>query len=221
MNSTLETIFYNNLTKSSGKWSNYFDIYHKHFDKFLNKPINLLEIGVSNGGSLEMWHEYFGKLCNIFAIDLDTNILNLKFDFNVDLVIGDQNDSIFWNNYLASHPKFDIVIDDGSHAMTDQITTLINIFPHLNDGGVLVIEDTHTSYWGTFDGGVNNPDTFIERSKSLIDFLHRQHIKDKSLNKILIDIFCDLFCISFYNSVVVFEKKSSISVPVYNNITNK
>lgn len=101
--------------------------------------------------------------------------------------------------------------------MTDQITTLINIFPHLNDGGVLVIEDTHTSYWSEWNDGVPSDETFVGRSKNLIDFLHRQHIKNKSPNETLINIFRDLFCISFYNSVVVFEKKSApIAVPVCN-----
>ena len=40
------------------KWDHYFDAYHRHLSKF-NKPINMLEIGVLGGGSLEMWKGYF------------------------------------------------------------------------------------------------------------------------------------------------------------------
>lgn len=213
----LKEIFYKNLTKKSGKWSNYFDIYHRHFDKFLNKEINLLEIGVANGGSLELWHNYFGITCNIFGLDINPAVLELKFDFPVNISLGNQKDEEFWKYYLFNKPRFDIVIDDGGHEMQDQLTTLISIFPHLNDGGVLLIEDTHTSYWKEFGGELLSSGTFIEKSKGLIDFLHRQHIHYTAPSDQLVNIFKDLFCISFYNSVVVFEKKQyERSFPVEN-----
>lgn len=212
----LKELFYK-TNKRSNKWSNYFEIYHRHFDKFLNQQINLLEIGIDQGGSLELWHEYFKDQCNLFAIDINPYVLTLEFDFAVDITIGDQTDYQFWTNYINNYPKFDIVIDDGGHTMTDQLTTLIHIFPHLNDGGILLVEDTHTSYWSAWGGGINNPNTFIERSKSLIDLLHQQHIQDMQPNAQLNNIFKDLFSISFYDSVVVFEKKiHQLNSPVCN-----
>lgn len=212
----LNELFYK-TNKLTNKWSNYFEIYHRHFDKFLNQQINLLEIGIDQGGSLELWHEYFKDRCNLFAIDINPYALTLKFDFTVDIAIGNQTDHQFWTSYIDNHPKFDIVIDDGGHTMDDQLTTLIHIFPQLNDGGILLVEDTHTSYWPAWGGELNNPNTFIERSKSLIDLLHRQHIQDIQPNIQLNDIFKDLYSISFYNSVVVFEKKTYQSNnPVYN-----
>ena len=42
------------------KWEHYFEIYHRHFSKFINQPVDVLEIGVQSGGSLEMWRAYFG-----------------------------------------------------------------------------------------------------------------------------------------------------------------
>lgn len=212
----LKELFYK-TNKRSNKWSNYFEIYHRHFDKFLNQQINLLEIGIDQGGSLELWHEYFKDQCNLFAIDINPYVLTLEFDFAVDITIGDQTDYQFWTNYINNYPKFDIVIDDGGHTMADQLTTLIHIFPHLNDGGILLVEDTHTSYWPAWGGGINNPNTFIERSKSLIDLLHQQHIQNIQPNTQLNNIFKDLFSISFYDSVVVFEKKiHQLNSPVCN-----
>ena len=221
MKSNLKELFYNQLSKKTSKWSNYFDIYHRHFDKFLNQEINLLEIGVANGGSLELWHTYFGDKCNIFGIDIDSNVLNLKFNFDVNISIGNQKDNAFWEQYLHTVPYFDIVIDDGGHDMDDQLTTLINIFPHLNDGGLLLIEDAHTSYWENFGGGLGNPNSFIEKSKGLIDFLHRQHIFNMSPSEFLISTFKDLFSVSFYNSVVVFEKKKYEQAFPIENFKNK
>lgn len=218
MKSKLEELFYNGLSKNANKWSNYFNIYQKHFDKFLNRSINLLEIGIAEGGSLELWHKYFGQDCNIFGIDIDPNVLNLKFEFPVDIAIGNQADEDFWKYYLFNKPNFDIIIDDGGHGMEEQIATLINVFPYLNNGGILLVEDVHTSYWAAFNGELLNQGTFIERSKSLVDFLNRQHIRSIQPNDTFVNIFKDLFSITFYNSVIVFEKQSYLPiVPVKNN----
>ena len=47
------------------RWTHYFPIYEKHFERFRNKPVKILEIGVLNGGSLPMWQKYFGPLSKI------------------------------------------------------------------------------------------------------------------------------------------------------------
>jgi hypothetical protein len=39
-------------------------------------------------------------------------------------------------------------------------------------GGVYLCEDTHTSYWPDFGGGLRKEGTFIERTKGLIDSIH-------------------------------------------------
>ena len=41
------------------KWHHYFDIYERHFGRYRDRPIRMLEIGVFRGGSLRMWKEYF------------------------------------------------------------------------------------------------------------------------------------------------------------------
>ena len=51
------------------KWSNYGDIYDKHFAPYRDQQINILEIGVLKGGSMRIWEKYFPK-ANIFGIDI-------------------------------------------------------------------------------------------------------------------------------------------------------
>src|SRR5215475_7150062 len=46
--------------KGVWKWLHYFDVYNRHFSKFVGREINVVEVGVFSGGSLEMWREYFG-----------------------------------------------------------------------------------------------------------------------------------------------------------------
>ena len=52
------------------KWKHYFDIYDRHFSKFINRDVNVLEIGIFSGGSLDMWQDYFGKKCHIYGVDI-------------------------------------------------------------------------------------------------------------------------------------------------------
>ena len=56
-----EKFFYSNKKNIINKWDHYFHIYDRHFKKYKDQDIVLLEVGVSNGGSLMMWKDYFGK----------------------------------------------------------------------------------------------------------------------------------------------------------------
>ena len=54
--SPLETYF-DRLTDGPGiwKWRHYFEIYHRHFQRFIDRPVVVVEVGVYSGGSLGMW----------------------------------------------------------------------------------------------------------------------------------------------------------------------
>lgn len=51
------------------KWVHYFDIYERHFSRFRNRKMTILEIGVYQGGSLQMWKNYFGPQAEIYGVD--------------------------------------------------------------------------------------------------------------------------------------------------------
>jgi hypothetical protein len=53
------------------KWRHYFEIYDRHFEKFRNKEVNILEIGIYSGGSLGMWKAYFGPRCRVYGVDIE------------------------------------------------------------------------------------------------------------------------------------------------------
>ena len=40
---------------SSDKWQPYFEVYESHLNKFMDTDLNIVEVGVQKGGSLEMW----------------------------------------------------------------------------------------------------------------------------------------------------------------------
>ena len=74
---TLEKLF-NQSKNFSTKWKKYFQIYEKIFNRYRNKKIIFVEIGIFQGGSLEIWKNYFGKKSRIIGIDLNPQCKKFK-----------------------------------------------------------------------------------------------------------------------------------------------
>lgn len=201
----LRKIFYSHEGKMIHKWDHYFDVYEKYFSKYVGEQINILEIGISHGGSLQLWKKYFGDKVNIFAIDINPQCKKLEED-RVKIFIGSQEDKSFLQQTLQELPDLDIIIDDGGHTMSQQIVSFENLYLKVKEGGLYLVEDTHTSYWYEFHGGLRKANTFIEYSKSLIDSLYEGHLPDKKGIQVS-EITKHILGISFYDSIVVFEKQ--------------
>jgi len=202
---TIRELFYDHRENLIHKWDHYFDIYEKHFSSYRGQTLNLLEIGISHGGSLQLWKKYFGKNLNLYAIDINPECKKFE-EKNTTIFIGSQSDRNFLNEVSATLPELDIIIDDGGHTMEQQLVSFEMLFLKVKEGGLYIVEDTHTSYWEEFHGGLKTPGSFIERSKNLVDSLYNHHIIDHK-NLIVNEITGHINSISFYDSVVVFEKK--------------
>jgi len=221
LSNPIEEIFYNKTTKYTSKWSQYFDIYHTWFQKFVNHHPTVLEIGVDNGGSLQMWHEYFGPGCKLVGIDnrpkFDFQNPNEYLGFDANLFVGDQGDAGFWDRFVRDQKQLDVVIDDGSHFQEHQVLTLSKLWPIMNEGGIYMVEDTHASYLAIFGGALGSNNTFIHAMKEVIDALHVDHLENPL--QITIDeyngIFRSIKSIHFYDSLVVLEKGLR---PKYNTV---
>lgn len=124
------------------KWRHYFDIYQRHFSRFVGREVHIMEVGIYSGGSLAMWHEYFGAGCHVYGVDIESACLTYKGE-RTEIFIGDQADRAFWARVRASVPKLDILIDDGGHLPEQQRITLEEMLPHLSPGGVFMCEDIH------------------------------------------------------------------------------
>lgn len=194
--------------KPSTKWTGYFDVYERHLSRFVGEAPKILEIGVLGGGSIELWLKYFGEGTQVIGVDIDPRCLEYKYNGNATIVMGDQSNPAFWDEFLDKNTDFDIIIDDGSHIMEHQILTLQKTFSHLKIGGVFICEDTHTSYWPKWNGGHNKIGTFLDFSKNLTDVLNEQHHIEKQDIR-LINNFHNLYSMTFYNSMVVLEKEKS------------
>jgi hypothetical protein len=197
--------FENNKGHLIHKWIHYFDIYHKHFQRFQKQPIVLLEFGVSHGGSLQMWKHYFGRKARIIGVDINPECKNLT-ESQVEIYIGSQEEPEFLKQLMVKIGPVDIVIDDGGHTMKQQLTTFDAVYTSVREGGVYLAEDLHTSYWSEFGGGLRKQGTFIEMAKDLIDQLHAWHSRDAESLKVN-EFTRTTPSIHFYDSIIVFEKR--------------
>jgi len=198
----LETWFRANQGRAVYKWPHYFPVYHRHLARYRGTAVAVLEFGVSHGGSLQMWRDYFGPACQVTGADIDPRCLVAAGD-GITVVIGDQEDPEF---LAGLGGPFDVIIDDGGHSMTQQVTTLNCMWPALADGGTFITEDTHTSYWPSCGGGYRRPGTFTEHAKTMIDRMHAWQSQDPAL---LPDMWTrTLAGMHAYDSVIVFDKQA-------------
>ena len=133
----------------------HFPVYEKWFSPYRDKDIVFVEVGVQNGGSLQMWKNYFGKDAKIIGVDIDPDCKKLEEE-QITIEIGSQEDKNFWAMFKEKYPRVDILLDDGGHKMNQQITTLCEMYPHLKYGGLYMCEDCGTSYSESFGGGVES-----------------------------------------------------------------
>jgi hypothetical protein len=127
--------------KPTKRAHDYLKHYHLHFHEVRMRVQAVLEIGVDSGRSLAMWEEYFPNAA-IHGIDIDARCKESEGGRR-KIHIGNAADPQFLAGVVGTMPNgFDIVIDDGSHQMEDQLRSFDYLFPRLTGHGVYVIEDT-------------------------------------------------------------------------------
>jgi hypothetical protein len=221
-NTGLSRIFANHKGKVSDKWSIYLYEYSRLFETYRNRPVRLLEIGVQNGGSLEIWGQYFVNAKKLVGCDINPDCAQLKFnDPRIALVIANANTDEAQQVILGYSPMFDLIIDDGSHQSEDIVCSFARYFTYLNDGGLYIAEDLHCSYWQDFDGGLLHPYSSMAFFKRLADVINHEHwgvdksgaellqsFKNKYNAKLDEAVLSRIHSIEFINSMCVIKKAS-------------
>src|SRR5690348_302151 len=90
---------------------NYLDVYEPYFAPLKNAAVSLLEIGIYEGASLNLWQDYFTNPVAIIGIDIEEN--RRAPDTPPRFVrIGSQHDGRFLKAVKSEFTAFDIIIDD-------------------------------------------------------------------------------------------------------------
>lgn len=173
---SLEQLSQQHHGKVSDKWSLYLAEYDRLLGAYREQPVNLLEIGIQNGGSLEIWSDFFKNAKQLIGCDINPDCARLSYaDPRIAVVIGDANLDETEREIVSHADRFDIIIDDGSHTSSDIIKSFLRYFPKLEDGGIFIAEDLHCSYWQEFEGGLYHPYSSIMFFKSLADVINHEH----------------------------------------------
>jgi len=198
------TSLFNESKNLSSKWVKYFDVYEENFSKFKGKDITFVEIGVFNGGSLEIWKKYFGPNARIIGIDINPECKKFEKD-NIEIFIGNQSSTNFWKSFFEKVGMVDVILDDGGHTNLAQIITTVECVKNINDGGVLLVEDTCCSYISRYNSSKKY--NFLNFSKKIVDDIN------SNINLEWMDLKKDfkfslkkyIYSTHFYESMVIFN----------------
>lgn len=210
----------NNLYKSylnspfkSIKHSTYFKSYQHFFEKYRDKEFTFIEIGVLSGGSLFMWRDYFGPKARIIGVDLNPNAKKWEKE-GFEIFIGSQSDENFWNDVVSKVGGIDVVLDDGGHTYEQQIITVESLISSMNDNGIILVEDTHTSYMPGFGPKKFSFTNYVKHKIDQINFRFNFEEPEKIAER-------RIWSIEIVESMVAFkinrEASNQISEPITNN----
>jgi hypothetical protein len=222
MQTSLKSLYETHTGKVSDKWSTYLGIYSDFFSPVRNNDVGILEIGIQNGGSLEIWDKFFPNAKFIIGVDIDEKCKLLTFESpKISVIVGDANSDAVVNALAARKNEFDIIIDDGSHTSGDIVKTFCKYFPMLKHNGIFIAEDLHCSYWERFNGGLYYPFSSIGFFKSLVDIINHEHwgiekSRETYLSEIASaygvsmseDALSDILSVVFFNSMCVVTKRA-------------
>ena len=214
---TLSKIFIEHDGYISDKWEQYLPAYEAVLRRFIDsaKPVRLLEIGVQNGGSLQIWSKYLPPGSIMVGIDIDPACAGFRPETNISILIGDAGDKVAIDRMLGD-AKFDIIIDDASHRSDHVVSTFNACFGRLNRGGLYIVEDLHCSYRSSHGGGFRLAGSSMEWFKGLADALNVDHFEPDASGKLdgielerLGQLGREIARITFFDSLVVVEKLTS------------
>jgi hypothetical protein len=174
----------------------YMGFYQEYFDPIRYQIKNLLEIGVWNGSSIKVWLDYFPN-AHIYGIDNVFKSNVFKHD-RFSYIIGDATNHEVIDTFQSNF--FDVVIDDGSHFVSDQLKSLKGYWSKLKINGCFIMEDLHTSF-------INH---YVDTKPTTYNFLFDEvKIEDLELNSIKKSI---KLCKLFHNNEVITRSKSITAI---------
>lgn len=132
------------------------EFYKPFFSKFLDRKINLLEIGIQCGPSILAHNDYFYHNVELYGIDIDYSLLQFNPDIydNIHLIQGDSTNPETLNE--LGDTMFDIIIDDASHIHEDMVKNLYNLHKRLTPDGIYILEDIHCDYSNSYNNTGEN-----------------------------------------------------------------
>jgi hypothetical protein len=110
---------------------------------------NVLEIGIKEGMSLNAWHYLFPQ-ATIHGIDINGDLCASVPETRCKVIFGDatnpQEVEPMLRTFGDEHLKFDLIVDDASHRLGDQLATIALFKSRMATDGIFIVEDVFTSH---------------------------------------------------------------------------
>ena len=126
----------------------YLPLYDTLLTPMRETALNVLEIGVQHGGSIDMWERFFPNAVIHGADIRDRRRVALEqgSDGRVRFHLGDAYQKAFAADHFPD-TLFDFVLDDGPHTRKSMLSCIDLYLPLVKTGGVFAIEDVQRSSW--------------------------------------------------------------------------
>ena len=118
----------------------YTDFYHENLQKLKDKKLDILEIGVARGDGMASFYFYF-PYSNLIGVDNNPFKIRYKSKRIRSLYCDISSKQILKNLTNHLNQKFDLIIEDCSHKLIDQILCFSENFKNLKKGGIYIAED--------------------------------------------------------------------------------
>ena len=118
----------------------YAKIYESYFKEIKQKKLNIIELGAFYGNATAALYFYF-KNSFIFSADINPDMFLYKSKRVKNFFANTSSRNSIQENLLDKDIKFDLIIEDASHMLKDQIISLFMLFKTLQSGGLFIIEE--------------------------------------------------------------------------------
>ena len=212
----------NHQGQLADKWESYLHIYSRVFAEYRRRSLTrILEIGVLNGGSLQIWSAYFGiGRAEVVGLDITKEICERlepaeeTLGEDISLECMDATEPSQMSSFSKEQEPFDIIIDDASHRSADIIKTFQLLFPLLSPGGTYSIEDLDESYqnWAPAGTRIATVHTAVSYFTRLIDLVNvflltTQNPLPSKLNQDEIYYCLWLESVQFHDGIIILRKR--------------
>lgn len=181
------------------KHTSYFQVYEKLLAPYRGTAFTFVEVGVYNGGSLFMWRDFFGPQARIIGVEFNPDAKIWESE-GFEIHIGDQADPSFWDTFYSQVGPIDVMLDDGGHSNEQQIVTVAKAAENVNNGGLIIVEDTHTSYMKQF----GNPSKYSFMNFAF-DVVHSINNRFPAVDSSTNSLSSTISAVEFFESIVSFR----------------
>ena len=118
----------------------YAKIYEKYLKEHKEKSLNIIELGSFYGNASAAFYFYF-KNSQIYSADINPDMYLYRSKRLINFFTDTSSRSSIEKNILKKNIQFDLIIEDASHMLKDQIISLFILFKNLKSGGFFIVEE--------------------------------------------------------------------------------